>query len=220
MDYKLDMSVMLTFHVALRRDLEQVARVAGRRDKSAGTRLRIALGWEQFKRFLVIHHQAEDDFLWPVLLAKVTEHPDQVALVDALEAEHAVIEPLLAAVDAAAGDPDDGGRLGDVIDELVTKLAGHLGHEESEGFPLIDASLDPEEWQRFGRLHGQRLLGDAPVYVPWLLEGADKEDVDGFLAKIPPPLATAYHDEWAPAYAASRRWDHNDETVRTSADDS
>lgn len=220
MGSKLDMSVMLDFHGALRRDLEQVARVAGRRDPSAGTRLRVALGWEQFKEFLVIHHQAEDDFLWPVLLAKVTERPDQVALVDALEAEHAVIEPLLVAVDAAAVDPDDGGRLGDVIDELVTKLAGHLDHEESEGLPLIDASLDAEEWQRFGRLHGQRLLGDAPIYVPWLLEGADKEDVDGFLAKIPPPLATAYRDEWAPTYAALRRWDRNDETVRTSADDS
>lgn len=170
MNYKLDMSVMLTFHVALRRDLEQVARIAGRRDQSAGTRLRVALGWEQFKKFLVIHHQAEDDLLWPVLLAKVADFPDQVALLDALEAEHAVIEPLLGAVDAAAGDPD--GRLGDVVDELVTQLGGHLDHEESEGFSLIDASLDPEEWQRFGRLHGERLVGDAPIYVPWLLERA------------------------------------------------
>lgn len=220
MAFKLDMSVMLTFHGALRRDLEQVARVAGRRDRSAGTRLRVALGWEQFKKFLVIHHQAEDDLLWPVLLAKVAGFPDQVALVEALEAEHTVIEPLLGAVDTAAGDPDDGGRLGDVIDELVTQLGGHLDHEESEGLSLIDASLDPEEWQRFGRLHGQRLLGDAPIYVPWLLELADKEDVDGFLAKIPPPLAAAYRDHWAPTYAALQRWDNHDDAVPTSADDS
>jgi len=217
MDYKLDMSVMLTFHVALRRDLEQVARIAGRRDHSAGTRLRVALGWEQFRKFLVIHHQAEDDFLWPVLLAKVADFPDQVALLDALEAEHAVIEPLLGAVDTAASDPDDGGSLGDVVDELVTKLAGHLDHEESEGLPLIDASLTPEQWQRFGRLHGERLLGDAPIYVPWLLERADKEAVDGFLAKIPPPLATAYRDQWGPTYATLRRWDRNDDTMPATA---
>jgi hypothetical protein len=220
MGSKLDLSVMLDFHAALRRDLEQVARVAGRRDRSAGTRLRVALGWEQFKKFLVIHHQAEDDFLWPVLLAKVAGFPDQVALVDALEAEHAVIEPLLGAADAAAGDPEAGGRLGDVVDELVTKLAGHLDHEESEGLPLIDASLGAEEWQLFGRLHGQRLLGDAPIYVPWLLDRADKEAVDDFLAKIPPPLATAYRDQWAPTYATLQRWDNNDDTVPASADDS
>jgi hypothetical protein len=42
--------------------------------------------------------------------------------------------------------------------------------------------------------------------------------VAGFLAKIPPPLATAYRDEWAPTYATVRRWDNNDETVPTSAD--
>ena len=70
-----------------------------------------------------------------MLLAKVADFPDQVALLDALEAEHAVIEPLLGAVDAAACDPDDGGRLGDVVDELATQLGGHLDHEESEGFP-------------------------------------------------------------------------------------
>jgi hypothetical protein len=219
MDYRLDMSVMLTFHAALRRDLEQVARVGGRRDPSTGKQLRAALGWGQFKKFLVIHHQAEDDFLWPVLLAKVTERPDEVALLDALEAEHAVIDSLLSSVDAAAAEPDDGGRLGDVVNDLVAKLVGHLDHEESEGLALIDASLDPDEWQRFGRLHGQRLLGDAPIYVPWLLEGADQEAVDGFLAKIPPPLATAYRDQWAPTYATLRRWDDNDETAITSADD-
>jgi len=219
MSSKLDMSVMLAFHAVLRRDLEQVARVAGRGDQSAGTRLRVPLGWEQFKKFLVIHHQAEDDLLWPVLLAKVTERPDQVALVDALEAEHAVIEPLLGAVDAFAVDPDDGGHLGDIVEELVTQLVGHLDHEESEGLPLIDASLHTEEWQRFARLHGERLLDDAPIYVPWLLDQADKEAVDGFPAKIPPPLVAAYRDQWAPAYATLQRWDQNDEIVPTSADD-
>jgi hypothetical protein len=217
MDYKLDMSVMLTFHAALRRDLEQVGRVADRRDPTAGMRLDATPGWEQFKKFLVIHHQAEDDFLWPVLLAKVTEHPDQVALVDALEAEHAVIEPLLDALDAAAENLGDAERLGDLVDELLTKLAEHLDHEESEGLALIDGALDAEDWQNFGRLHGQRLLGDAPTYVPWLLEGADDETVKDFLAKIPPPLAAAYRDQWAPAYAVLSRWDRADETAPTRA---
>jgi hypothetical protein len=48
----------------------------------------------------------------------VAGQPDRVALADALEAEHAVIEPLLTAIDAAAADPDYGyQRFGDVIDE-------------------------------------------------------------------------------------------------------
>ena len=75
MGSRLDRSTMLTIHAALRRDLEQVARIAGRRDGTDATRLRAALGWQQFKRFLVVHHQVEDDALWPALRATVAGDP-------------------------------------------------------------------------------------------------------------------------------------------------
>ena len=145
---------------------------------------------------------------WPVLRAHVAAFPDQVAVVDALEAEHAIIEPLLEAVDSEAANPNgDGQQLSDRVDELATRLAGHLGHEESEGRQLIDATLNGEEWQRFARSHGQRLLGDASTYVPWLLEGASPETVDGFLLNIPAQLAASYREQWAPSYAAVQHWD-------------
>src|SRR5271170_443927 len=163
MDSRLDRGTMLTIHAALRRDLEQVARIAARRDGTDVTRLRAALGWQQFQKFLVVHHQVEDDALWPALRATVAGHPDQLALVDALEQEHAVIDPLLQAIDAAAADGDSARSLGDIIGELVTKLGGHLAHEESDGLDLIDAVLSREDWQRFGQVHGQRLIGDAPT---------------------------------------------------------
>jgi hypothetical protein len=84
MGSRLDTSTMLTIHAALRRDLEQVARIAGRRDGTGATRLRTALGWQQFKKFLVVHHQVEDDVLWPALRAAVAGNLDQLALADAL----------------------------------------------------------------------------------------------------------------------------------------
>jgi hypothetical protein len=204
MGSRLDMSTMLTIHAALRRDLEQMARIAGRRDSTDVTRLRAALGWQQFKKFLVVHHQVEDDALWPALRATVAGHPGQLALVDALEEEHAVIDPLLRAAD----DADAGSRsFGDVIDELVMKLGGHLAHEESDGLDLIDASLSLADWQRFGRVHGERLIGDAPAYMPWLLDGASPQAVAAFLATVPPALAAAYRGQWASDYAALNRWD-------------
>ncbi len=95
MEFKLDMSMMFAMHDALRRELVQVARIAGQRGDHPGQLLRAALGWELFKKFLTVHHQSEDDALWPALRARVAGHPGQVALADALEAEHAVIEPLL-----------------------------------------------------------------------------------------------------------------------------
>jgi hypothetical protein len=56
--------------------------------------------------------------------------------------------------------------------ELATKLTAHLAHEESDGLPLIDASLTPQEWQNFAQHHTERLRGDAATSMPWLLNGA------------------------------------------------
>src|SRR6266699_1090718 len=140
MEYQLDMSMMFAMHDALRRELAQVARIGRRTGDHPGQLLRAALGWELFKKFLLVHHQSEDDTLWPTLRTNVAGQPDRVALADALEAEHAVIEPLLTAIDAAAADPDYGyQRFGDIVDELAPKLTAHLAHEETDGLPLVGA---------------------------------------------------------------------------------
>jgi Hemerythrin HHE cation binding domain len=207
MEYKLDMSMMFAMHDALRRELAQVGRVATRRDDHPAKLLHAALGWELFKKFLLVHHQSEDDALWPPLRARVAGQPDRVALADALEAEHAVIEPLLTAIDAAAADPDYGyQRFGDTIDELSTKLTGHLAHEEADGLPLIDASLTPQEWQHFAQVHSQRNLPEASRYMPWLLSGARPQILDAILGNFPAHLLATYREQWAPAYAALQIW--------------
>jgi hypothetical protein len=207
MGYQLDMSMMFAMHDALRRELAQVGRIANRRDDNPARLLRAALGWELFKKFLTVHHQSEDDALWPPLRASVAGHADRVALVDMLEAEHGVIEPLLVAIDAAAADPDYGyQRFGDIIDELSAKLTAHLAHEEADGLPLIDAALTPADWQHFAQVHSERNLPDAPRYMPWLLAEARPQILDAILGKFPPHLLTAYREQWAPAYAALETW--------------
>jgi hypothetical protein len=207
MDYQLDVSMMFAMHDALRRELVQVARIASRTDDHPGQLLRAALGWELFKKFLLVHHQSEDDTLWPALRTNVAGQPDRLALTDALEAEHAVIEPLLTAIDAAAADPHYGyQRFGDIVDELITKLTAHLAHEETDGLPLIDASLTEQQWQHFAQVHAERIAGDAPTYMPWLLNGASPQTLDAVLGKFPPPLLTAFREQWGPAYAALAIW--------------
>jgi hypothetical protein len=207
MDYKLDMSVMLAIHQALRRDLERLGRITAKPDGDPARLLRAAAGWEHFKTFLVAHHTAEDETLWPPLRAAVAGNSDQVALADALEEEHSVLEPLLVAIDAAAADPGDGHwRLSDFIDELITKLSAHLAHEETDGFALIDAALTPEQWQRFGARNGQLVLPEAANYLPWLLNEVDRETFDALAGRFPPPLLAAYREQWAAAYAARDVW--------------
>ncbi|MGH3202999.1 MAG: hemerythrin domain-containing protein [Streptosporangiaceae bacterium] len=207
MEFTLDMSMMFAIHDALRRELAQVTRIARLRDDDPGPMLRAALGWELFKKFLLVHHQTEDDILWPDLRARVAGQPDRLALADALEAEHAVIEPLLTAIDAAAADPDYGyQRLGDLTDELAVKLTAHLTHEETDGLALIDASLTQAQWQHFAHVHGDRNRGDAARYMPWLLNGASPQTLAAVMGNFPPPLLAAYREQWSPSYAALTIW--------------
>jgi hypothetical protein len=220
MEYRLDMTTMFTIHDAFRRNLVEIARVAADADRDGSPRLQAQLGWELFKKFLVVHHQTEDDLVWPVLRTHLKDNPDRVAVVDELEAEHSAIEPWFTAIDAALGYQDENGSpLADFVTELATRVTAHLAHEESDGLALIDEFLTPEEWQAFAREHGARLINDASTYVPWLLDGAGPAAVENFLSTIPPPLAAAYRDQWAPDYAALDLWEAPPEPAPTNAQD-
>jgi hypothetical protein len=199
---------MFAMHDALRRELVQVARTARLRDDHPGRLLEAALGWELFKKFLLIHHQSEDDALWPAVRAAVADKPDRVAVVDALEAEHAAIDPLLAAIDAAAADPHYGYQwFGDLVDALAGQLTGHLSHEETEGLPLVDASLTPAEWQHYAQVHAERIGGDVPVAMPWLLDRARPQIRQAVLSQLPPPVVATLREQWEPRYASLHIWD-------------
>ncbi|MEV4751570.1 hemerythrin domain-containing protein [Streptosporangium sp. NPDC049248] len=201
MTFRLDMTMMFAMHDALRRELERIARITARTDDDPRRVLRTAAGWELFKTFLRVHHTSEDVALWPVMRHELASRPDGLALLEAMEAEHAAIDPLLAGVDAALADRDHGGEiLGGLVDALVTGLSGHLRHEETEGLALIDASLDDRQWLHFAEIHRERIGGEVPRYLPWLLDGADARTTALILDRLPAPVRTAYHDEWRAAY--------------------
>src|SRR5215471_3556669 len=130
--------MMYAMHAALRRELERIARVTARADDDPKHVLRTAAGWEMFKSYLQVHHTAEDDMLWPPMRTALARDPDGAALLDAMEAEHSAIDPLLAAIDAALADRDFGPQhLGELTDALAAALRAHLDHEEAEGLAVI-----------------------------------------------------------------------------------
>ena len=205
--YQLDMTMMFAVHDALRRDLMHIARITSRPTDDPKRVLSTAVGWELFKTFLRVHHTAEDDAVWPAMQAALTDRPDDLAVLDALEAEHALIDPLLAGVDAALADPGFGlDRLGDLVDALATALNAHLKHEEGEGLALIDATVTPEQWKAFSDLHRARIGEDARRYLPWLLDGSNSKAASLVLGRIPEPLRSAYQNEWRVAYAVLNPW--------------
>jgi hypothetical protein len=169
----------------------------------------VLAGWELFKTQLHIHHTGEDTDLWPRMRTHLADRPDDLALLQAMQDEHARIDPLLDAVDGALADRGGGHqRLGDTVDALASELCGHLGHEERDVLPLIDQSLTQAEWQAFGNDQRRRngIRGAAQLF-PWLLEEAAPEQVKAVLARFPAPLRVVYRRIWQPRYARHDHWE-------------
>lgn len=207
MSERLDMTLMNAMHNALRRELEHIAKITAGAGDDPRRILANAAGWEMFKKALHVHHGAEDDALWPAMRQALAGRPDDLAVVEAMEAEHAAIDPLIEAIGAELADRDSGPeRVGELTDALAGALGRHLRHEENETLPLIEATVTPQQWQHFGEVHRSRTGPDAPTLTPWLLDGAGEQTVATMLAVLPEPVRAAYRDQWQPAYAALDRW--------------
>src|SRR6266540_1439279 len=69
----LDLTLMVAFHDAFRRDLAHLAHATSRHRAQLdepNRRTAVQAGWELFKTELHIHHTAEDADLWPRLRTK------------------------------------------------------------------------------------------------------------------------------------------------------
>jgi len=204
---RLDMTMMFAVHDAFRRDLQVLERLTSSPDDDPRLVLRAAVGWELFKRHLRVHHTTEDVALWPAMERRLAGRQPELELMAAMEAEHSLVDPLLAGVDAALADRDGGpDRLGAAVEALSSALRGHLGHEERDALPLIDATLPEEEWSAVGQEHGTRIGDGASRYLPWVLDGLDPAVAARILGGFPPPLLQAYEAEWRPAYEALDLW--------------
>jgi Hemerythrin HHE cation binding domain len=191
-NFKLDMTMMYAFHDALRRDLVRVMHMTAPSE-----------GWDLFERFLHAHHEAEDDALWPVLREALIGRTEDLSLLDEMEAEHAALGPLLEAIDDAL---DCGKSAPEARADLATRLQGHLTHEEEAALPVIDRTLDEEQWMRFGEASAARIGAEMPTFLPWLLDAAGAERTKVVLDGLPGPAQQEYRDEWQPAYAEKNWW--------------
>jgi iron-sulfur cluster repair protein YtfE (RIC family) len=199
-----DLTIMIAAHDAFRRDLTRLARTASAANDPA-RRQSVQAGWELFKRELHIHHTAEDEIIWPALRPRLAHSPAALDVLAAMQAEHELIDPLLAAVDAEFTPAGD--RLADVIDALTSALTAHLAHEERDGLPLIGVALTAAEWRGAGRRMARKngLSAGAEMFA-WILDGTDHDHSNATLAQLPPPLRLLYRARWKPRFDKTPRW--------------
>jgi Hemerythrin HHE cation binding domain len=208
-----DLTIMLAAHAAFRRDLARLARAASFADlPDPGRRASVRAGWELFKRQLHLHHTAEDEIVWPALRERLAGRDHAQSVLDAMEAEHQQIDPLLAAVDGAFARAQDGhradaGAIGDAADALASSLAGHLAHEERDGLPLIGEALTSAEWRGVGfKIVRKNGLSAGGEMFAWLADGADPDQAAAAIGTLPPPARLAYRAIWRPRYRRTSHW--------------
>jgi iron-sulfur cluster repair protein YtfE (RIC family) len=192
----IDFTVMYATHRAFRRDLQRLAAAvrAGRGDAP-----QVRAGWDNFNHQLHNHHSVEDRALWPQVVAKVADRPDDLKLLEEMEAEHAELGPRIDAVDAGvkSGAPDLAAR----IDDLYQVMDSHFTHEENSALPLIQDVLSPKEWRTFGLANAKNLgIKGVAVYIPWVIDDASPDDKRQFLGEFPPPLRVVNKLVWQRGY--------------------
>ena len=178
-----DMTMMYVMHHAFRRDLEAFAEAAGRTPATDRTAWRaMAQRWEIFSFALHHHHSGEDAGLWPALLERADVHGK--AVLEAMEAEHAEIDPILESCGAGfarlaeRADEDARRALAGRLVAAKERLGEHMRHEETEAIALIQQLLTNEEWEAIGEEHFEKNVGfrDILRLVPWVAHELPEPD--------------------------------------------
>jgi hemerythrin-like domain-containing protein len=192
----IDFTMMYATHDAFRRDLAMLAQASSTGDDD-GVRAR----WDNFKAQLIVHHSVEDANLWPAVRVAGSGRTGAAQLVDAMEREHAQLEPLLDAVDQAIRPRPLPLPLYEVVRPLQSMLTNHLDHEEREALPLIQAVCTAADWRRFaGHMRRRQGIRGAATYVPWVLDSLDQAGRRRFLAALPPPVRLINRIAFEPRY--------------------
>jgi hypothetical protein len=193
-----DLSGMYLAHHAFRRDLRRFAAAARQTplDDTAAWRS-LAGRWARFAKILHHHHTVEDEAIWPPLLERVAAagEPGDRETLEAMEAEHHLIDPLLEACAqgfaAMAAAPSSVLRERLAADTARTRdtLAQHLEHEETEALPLVQRHLSTEQWEHAEDRAGTGVpFRELAFLVPWLAEGLDRATIERVLAKAGAPM--------------------------------
>ena len=188
-----DMRMMYLLHHGFRRDLARFAEAARRTPADDhATWQALVRRWDLFATLLHDHHQKEDDVLWPLLRDRAAQADDLAALdvLQAMEAEHAVIDPVLAiarsALDRwAAGAPGAREELVGVLEQAEADLGAHLAHEESDAIAILQRHVGGAEWADLERRKFRGGLKPAVLLklLPWAVEGLPDEVTAPLLAE-------------------------------------
>ena len=162
---------------------------------------------------LHVHHEDEDELLYPKLIQRV---PEQAPMTEQVDQEHQLIKTALdeaaAACAAWRGRPsaDTGEALAASLDHLNSVVQPHLDDEEQKVVPLAAVTLTQEEWDAMGK----RGMSSVPrnkraIAAGMMLEPLDEADRAFMMKHVPAPLRMLF------PFLIERPWKKYAATLRT-----
>jgi hemerythrin-like domain-containing protein len=145
---------------------------------------------------LHIHHEGEDELLYPKLIERL---PEQASMTEEVEHEHELVKAALDTVSAACttwrNGPsiETGEALAVALDDLNSVAERHLDDEEQKIVPLAAVTLNQQEWDAIGEhAVAQIPRKKQPIAFGLILDPLDAADRAYMKRVLPPPVRLLY----------------------------
>jgi Hemerythrin HHE cation binding domain len=209
----IDVRDMAIIHRTFRKTYEEAARLVRAASAPSPGRVTFLADHIDFAvAMLHVHHEGEDELLYPKLIERV---PEQAPMTEQVDHEHQTIKTALDAASAACAawrqrpTTETGEALAAALDRLNTVVQPHLDDEEQKIVPLAAVTLTQQEWDALGK-HGvgqiprnKRGIAFGMILEP--LDAADRAYMMGFLPAPVRMLAPFLIDRPWKKYAATLR---------------
>ena len=145
---------------------------------------------------LHVHHEGEDELLYPKLIERV---PEQAAMTEQVDREHQLIKKALDQASAACaawrGRPsaETGEALAAALDHLNSVVQPHLDDEEQKVVPLAAVTLTQQEWDAMGK-HAVASIprNKRGIAFGMLLDPLNQPDRAYMMRVLPAPVRMLY----------------------------
>ncbi len=201
---------MFVVHRVFRREAALMPRlIRNVRPGDLARAARVADHYRGYALGLHHHHTAEDELIWPLLLARVDLEAE---LVLRMEQQHERVAAGLAVVSdrlpewERTADPAIGEAIAVAVEAHHAALLEHLTDEETHLLPLIEEHLTVAE---YGRLN-ERFAAETPkdkllLFLGALLEEATAEEAADIMRNLPVPAKLAWRFIGKRQYARATR---------------
>jgi Hemerythrin HHE cation binding domain len=141
---------------------------------------------------LHVHHDGEDELLYPKLIERV---PDQAPMTEEVEHEHQLIKTALDAASAACAtwrqrpSAETGEALAAALGQLNVVTQRHLDDEEQKVVPLAAVTLTQQEWDALGK-HGVAQIprNKRGIAFGMILDPLSQDDRGYMMRVLPAPV--------------------------------